>query len=95
LLLRITFDLRNLSKHDVSREEVLEVFDCTVNFTDDLMPSKRGNDRRLIVGWTDRGRILEVGVEYFDYENREHVFHARDARKKLQQRFVRRLRYGY
>jgi uncharacterized DUF497 family protein len=91
---KITFNLGNLRKHNVSCEEVLEVFDCYISFAEDLTPSRRGNDRRLIIGWTDRGRVLEVGVEYFAYENREHVFHAKDACKKFQQEFTRRSRHG-
>jgi len=33
----------------------------------------------MFVGFTAAGRLLEVGIEYFDEEEREHIFHANDA----------------
>ena len=92
--MRITFNLSNLRKHNVSCEEVLEVFNSEMSLTEDLVPSRRGNDRRLIIGWTCLGRVLEVGVEYFEYEDREHIFHAQDARTELHLELVARFKNG-
>jgi len=36
-------------------------------------PSVRGNTRAMIIGWTYEGRILEIGIEYFEDEDREHI----------------------
>ncbi len=47
-----TFDEDNLAGHGVSRDEVKEVFESDLSFTVDLEPSKRGNDRMMVVGWT-------------------------------------------
>lgn len=85
---KTTYNKDSLSRHGVSEEEADEVLARGVWFP--LDPSERGNDRLMFVGFTLAGRLLEVGVEYFDAEDREHIFHANDAaepyRKAMEQR---------
>ena len=70
-----TYEDENLRKNGVSRLEVQEVFASDLSYAEDLEPSDRGNDRAMVIGWTYTGRILEIGIEYFEIEAREHVFH--------------------
>lgn len=86
-----TFEEENIRKNDVSREEIREVFASDLSYAEDLAPSDRGNDRAMVIGWTYSGRILEIGIEYFESENREHVFHAMDAGKAYIREFRKRL----
>jgi uncharacterized DUF497 family protein len=67
-----TFNDENLYKHDINHDEILEVFESDLSFAIELRPSDRGNDRAMIVGWTYSRRILEIGIEYFESEDREH-----------------------
>lgn len=62
-----------------------------LTYYEELKPSERGNDRLMFVGWTQSGRILEVGIEYFDGDDREHVFHAMDANLERNGSSLRRL----
>ena len=87
-----TFDDENLQKHGVSRQEVLEVLESDLSFAEEMTSSDRGNDRALVIGWTYCGKILELGIEYFDDVDREHIFHAMKAGPKHRQEFARRLR---
>lgn len=89
--MRITYENENLRKNGVSQIEVQGVFGSDLTFAEDLEPSGRGNDRAMIIGWTQSGRILEIGVEYFETEDREHVFHAMDAGKKYKDAFLKRI----
>lgn len=78
----ITFDEGNLSKHRVTQEEVDQVLDSR-NLTTkvfDLVPARNGNERIMFVGFTQEGRLLEIGVEIISDED-EHVFHGMDATK--------------
>lgn len=61
-----------------------------LSFCRDLEPSERGYSRVMTIGWTEDGRILEIGIEYFS--NRDHVFHAKDAGKTYVKEFEKRLR---
>lgn len=72
-----TYNHESLQRHGVTPEEADEVvaFGKWVEMT----PSERGNDQLMFVGFTGEGRLVEVGVEYFDAEDREHIFHADDA----------------
>ena len=91
----ITFDDNNLRKNGVTRQEVRQVFGSDFSFAEALdEPSDRGNDRTMNIGWTHAGRILEIGIEYFETEDREHVFHAMDAGKRYKKEFARRVRDG-
>jgi len=90
--MKVTFDDDCLRKHGVTQEEVLEVFESDFNFCEEMSSSDRGNDRILVIGWTYSGKVLEIGVEYFLDEDREHVFHAMNAGRKLKHDFFRRLR---
>lgn len=86
-----TFEDENLRKNGVSRVEVQEVFASDLSYAEDLDPSDRGNDRAMVIGWTYAGRILEIGIEYFETEDREHVFHGMDAGKAYKKDFLERL----
>jgi uncharacterized DUF497 family protein len=85
------YEDENLHKNGVSRAEVQEVFASELSFAEDLSPSDRGNDRAMVIGWTHAGRILEIGIEYFEDEDREHIFHGMDAGKTYKQTFKERL----
>lgn len=67
--MRISYNDDDLVKNGVTREEIKEVFFSDLSYAEELGPSARGNDRAMIIGWTFAGRILEVGVEYFDSED--------------------------
>ena len=86
----LSFEDANLRKHGVSCDEIKEVFGSDLSFAEDLDPSDYGNDRAMIIGWTFAGRILEIGIEYFETEGREHVFHAMDAGKHYKTVFLKR-----
>jgi uncharacterized DUF497 family protein len=58
--LRHTKD-ENLRKNGVTRVEVQEVFASDLYFADDLDPSDHGNDRAMVVGWTQSGRLILCG----------------------------------
>lgn len=88
---KITYEDSELAKHKVTRLEIQQVFASELTYADDLAPSNRGNNRALIIGWTHEGRILEIGIEYFEDEDREHIFHAMDAGKKYKNDFEQRL----
>ncbi len=87
----VTYEDENLRKNDVLRIEVQQVFASDLSFAEDLAPSVRGNDRAMIIGWTQSARILEIGVEYFETEDREHIFHAMDAGKVYKEAFLKRI----
>lgn len=89
---KTSYDDSNLAKHGITKEEVKEVFASDLTFPMDLDPSDRGNNRAMLIGWTQSGRILEIGIEYFDDEDREHIFHAMDAGKQYKNAFEKRLR---
>jgi uncharacterized DUF497 family protein len=86
-----TYEDDNLRKNGVSRLEVQEVFASDLSYAEDLEPSDRGNDRAMVIGWTYSGRILEIGIEYFEIEDREHVFHGMDAGKGYKKDFFERI----
>lgn len=90
-MLVVTYEDANLKKNKVVRGEVQEVFASELSFVEVLAPSNRGNDRAMIIGWTNTGRILEIGIEYFEEESREHVFHGMDAGKSYKKEFLKRL----
>jgi len=91
---KASFDDNNLRKNGVDRSEILQVFESDLTIAFDLEPSGRGNDRAMIVGWTYAGRVLEIGIEYFEDDEREHIFHAMDAGKEYKREFRRRLGNG-
>lgn len=89
-----TFDHKNLRKHGVTRDEVLEVFQSNLSLMIELEPSKQGHQRLMIVGWTFGGRLLEIGIEFFHFQDHEHIFHGMDAGKNYRVQFERSLRDG-
>ncbi len=90
IAMRLSFEEQNLDKHDVTLAEVKEVLESDLSYAEDLDPSDRGHDRAMIIGWTFSGRILEIGIEYFDDIDEEHIFHAMDAGKQYKREFLRR-----
>lgn len=90
--MKVSFEGENLKKHGISRDEVKEVFASDLSFAEDLECSDYGNDGAMVIGWTFAGRILEIGIECFEFEGREHVFHAMDAGKRYKKEFLMRCR---
>jgi hypothetical protein len=89
-----TIEEDNIRKNGVSHREIQEVFESDLSYADNLKPSDRGNDHAMIIGWTFSGRILEIGIEYFENEDREHIFHAMDAGKNYKNDFLGRIGHG-
>jgi hypothetical protein len=54
--------------------------------------SARGFERAMIVGFTNSGRLLEVGVELFLNDDL-HYFHADDATKVYQRKYELRMKH--
>jgi uncharacterized DUF497 family protein len=89
----IAYDYGNLAKHRVSTNEVDDVLvSSSIDF--DMEPGHGGNNRVMFVGFTNSGRLLEVGVEYIDFCN-EHVFHAMNATRRYRILFPRSKGHGY
>jgi uncharacterized DUF497 family protein len=74
---KVLYNRESLNRHGVTEAEADEV--VATGIWNELTSSERGNDRLMFVGFTSGGRLLEVGVEYFDSKNMEYVFHADDA----------------
>ena len=85
-----TYNDESLQRHHVSREEIQDVIASELSLYRDLEPSERGYSRIMTIGWTEDGRILKIGIEYFP--DRDHVFHANDAGKTYVKEFEKRLR---
>jgi uncharacterized DUF497 family protein len=82
----ITFDEGNLRRHSVTLQEADQVLDAR-NLTTrvfELSPARNGNERLMFVGFTQEGRLLEIGIEIISDED-EHVFHGMDATKQYRQ----------
>lgn len=86
----ISYETEQLRKHNVTQQEVEEVLASDLTDYNEMKPSAHGNDRLMFTGWTQAGRILEIGVELFEFEDREHVFHAMDATSEQKERFIKR-----
>ena len=89
--MRTTYDLKNFAVHGVTLEEVDRVLRSDVTAEFNLPPSRRGHERMMLVGFTNEGRILELGIEFFFDEDRTHVFHADDATKPYRTEFDREI----
>jgi uncharacterized DUF497 family protein len=84
---RTTYNFESLDRHGVS---VGDADDVLMSDTwKEMPPTERGNERLMFVGFTSNGRLIEAGVEYFDDEDREHVFHANDVTDHYKQVFER------
>lgn len=83
----ITYQQENLTKHDVTEEEVDEAISNSLVAVE-LPLSARLNNRVMLVGFTMEGRLLEVGVKYLTDEH-EHFFHAMDATKEYRRLFAK------
>jgi uncharacterized DUF497 family protein len=90
--MRITYNHKNFVDHGVSQSEVDEVLRSDVTAEFDLSPSKRGNERIMLIGFSGDGRFLEIGIEFFLDEDRMHVFHANDATKQYSAEFEREVK---
>lgn len=75
------FNADSLKRGRVSKEECLEVLADPFKTYYDACQSKRGNPRRMWVGYTLASRQLEIGVEYMKYDI-DLVYHARKAQKE-------------
>jgi hypothetical protein len=76
--------MNSLNRHGISVVEVDYVLEHYGD-TKEQPPSKRGNNRTMFIGFTLEFRLLEVGVEYFYDQDREHIYHANDARQHFQE----------
>lgn len=84
-----TFNYDSLKRGKVTPEECLEVLaDPFKTYCDEPL-SKRGNPRRLWVGYTLVDRRLELGIEY-RRNGVEHIYHARKAKKETIKRAIYR-----
>jgi len=86
----VSYDDDNLAKHKVSHDEIDEVLDTDLRIECEMTPSDRGNERVMLVGFTLGGRLLEIGIEFFD--DHEHCFHANDATKQYRRKFEQEIR---
>lgn len=77
---KLTYNFDSLNRHNISIADIDEVLGTGI--WEELTPSKRGYERLMFIGFTSEGRLLEVGIEYFDDNNIEHVFHADDASRR-------------
>ena len=87
---RITYNFDSLNRHEIGPPDIDEVMASGI--WEEMPPSIHGNSRLMFIGFTSSGRLLEVGVEYFDYEDREHVFHTNDATSHHKQVFEKRIK---
>jgi uncharacterized DUF497 family protein len=90
--MKVTYNYRNLARHKVSPMEVDQVADEDTTIECLVPPSNRGNERLMLVGFTKNYRLLEIGVEFFYYEDRMHIFHANDANKHYQQEYRKQIK---
>lgn len=86
---RTAYNFESLNRHGISVYESDEVIAHGIWF--EIEPSERGNNRLMFVGFTAEGRLLEVGIEYFDDEDLEHIFHANDATESYRKLFSDRI----
>jgi len=88
--LSIEYNDAQISKHGLSRRDV--DFTLRSEVWDDLGVSRRGNDRIMFIGFSEDGRLIEVGVEYFEKEDIERVFHADLATPMYRKLFKARMK---
>lgn len=82
---RVDFEYVDAEFRDgVTKDEIDDVFWDGRDF--ELPPSDRGNNRAMYVGFTSKGRLIEVGVEFLS-KTKVIVFHAMVATKPYQKRF--------
>lgn len=80
-----TYNWWSLGKRNITQEDADDVLRTGKWFP--LPPSERGNNRIMFVGFTKDGDLLEIGVEYFFSEKREHIFHGRKATRLYRRLF--------
>lgn len=87
-----SYDSHNLKKHRISSFEVDEVLAAEVKVELPLKMSEVGNARYMVVGFTQSGRLLEVGIELVN-DSSVHIFHAKRATRALRQEFEKSIRH--
>ncbi len=92
MLYRTTYNYASLSKHHVSLIEVDELATAGNTIECEMPPSNRGNERLMLIGFTNNGRLLEIGIEFFYDEDRMHIFHGNDCNKHYEQEYRRRIK---
>lgn len=70
----------------MTARECIEVLASKSTREFDLPDSMKGNTRYIAVGFTHRGRLLEVGVELRGEV--VHVFHAMPATKEFRRKYA-------
>jgi hypothetical protein len=88
-MVKTLYNHESLNRHRVTTADADEVI--ATGTWDELTPSECGNDRLMFVGFTSEGGLLEIGVEYFDNEDIEYVFHASDATRHYRTLFKKRM----
>ncbi len=86
-----SYNVRNLQRHNVSTDEIVEVLRSPLTLTLELPPSNRGNYRVMWIGFTLNLRRLEIGIEYLPGDH-DHAFHAMDATEESGKEFTRYIR---
>ncbi len=84
----LTFNEDSLKRGGVTKEEAIEVLDDPMTIEGEEGESKRGNPTVMYVGKTLSERLLEIGVEYKEYET--HVYHGRKASLKNRSKYDNR-----
>ena len=77
----LTFNEDSLKRGGVSADEAIEVLDDPMTIEAEEGESNRGNPTVMYVGKTLSERLLEIGVEYKEYET--HIYHGRKASLKM------------
>ena len=84
----LTFNDDSLERGGVTREEAIEVLDDPMTVDDEEGESYQGNPRVMYVGKTLSERLLEIGVEYKEYET--HIYHGRKASLRMRAKYDNR-----
>ncbi len=85
---KVVYNFESLNRHGIAVEDADEVIGTGI--WEEMTPSKRGNERLMFIGFDANGRLLEIGIEYFDDDNVEYVFHTQDATARYKLIFEKR-----
>ncbi|MBX9771669.1 MAG: hypothetical protein K2X29_09875 [Candidatus Obscuribacterales bacterium] len=91
-MILFSYDVNNLKKHRISSWQVDEVLAAQFKIEVPLEVSELGNARYMVVGFTEAGRLLEIGVELVN-DSSVHIFHAKRATRLLREEFERSIRH--
>ena len=86
------YNNKSLAKHNVTQQEVDQVVASFRSVWIPMSKSTRGFERVMIVGFTNSGRLLEVGVELFLNDDL-HYFHADNATKVYKREYELRTKH--